>query len=158
MSWTPTWPEKNPLNGLHAALAWIAPLFIMAMGQYGGKATVNHGTDGTHSDHSAHYKGQAVDINHRDLHFPWATDSLGRAWFSALFLFAGQLIMLANRLARMVDSPIQYYLVLEASHLHLEITLAGEAPNIVGWEKGKFMYATEDVKTIMTKGGDINGS
>ena len=157
LEWQPTWPEKNPLVRVLPPLLWIAPLFIMAMRKYGSSATVNHGTDGEHSEHSAHYKGQGIDINHKDMRFPWAKDILGSTWYSACYQFASQLISLVNQLSRMVNESVEYYLVLEASHLHLEITLHGEAPNIKGWEKGRYVYTTEEVKDILKKGGDSIG-
>lgn len=155
--WTPTWPENNPLNNVLPAVLWIAPLFIMAMRKYGSLATVNHGTDGKHSANSAHYKGQAVDINHKDMRFPWQKDTLGPTWYSACYQFSAQIITIANQLSRVCNESVTYYLVLEASHLHMEITLHGESPNIKGWEKGRFVYITEEVKSIIRKGGDTNG-
>lgn len=150
MSWTPTWPGKTQLDKLHPRLQWIAPLFIMSMKDYGSAATVNYGTDGLHSAKSAHGSGQAVDINHKDLRFPWASITDLRAWSAASYQLAGQLVRVSNQLARLTNTSIVYYLVVEASHWHLEITtMPNEVPNIKGWEYGKFLYATQEVKNII---------
>lgn len=156
MTWTPTWPANNPLKGVHERLLWIAPLFILAMAAYGSAALVNFGTDGKHSIKTAHARGCAIDINHKDMRFKWAPALLSASWFMAVAQFGMSLIRIVNLLSRTVDSSVEYYLVLEASHFHLEITLAGEAPNIKNWEKGKYFYSTEEVNTIM-KGVVANG-
>jgi len=147
MSWKTTWPTNNPLKGVHTDLLWIAPLFIMAMGKYGCTATVNHGTDGKHSVHSAHGKGQALDINHKDIYYSWGNGS--KDWWMATASLAAGLAKLANMLSRLVNSETEYYMVLEPSHFHLEITLHGEAPNIKGWERGKYYYTHPDVRKIL---------
>jgi hypothetical protein len=150
MSWTPTWPNKTVLTGLHPRLQWIAPLFVLAMKDYGSAATVNFALDGKHSQHSAHGAGRAVDINHKDLHFPWAKFQDLRAWTAASYQFAAQLVRIANQLTRAVNQDqVEYYLVVEASHWHLEMTLNGAAPNIKGWAKGKYIYATQEVRTTI---------
>lgn len=157
MSWTPTWPEKTKLDKLHTRLQWISTLFIVAMKDYGSAATVNFGpddttttADGVHSKKSAHGDNRAVDINHRDLRFPWASYDDKRAWFAAGYSLAGQLVRIANLLTKAVNhEEVEYYLVVEASHWHLEIALNGALPNIKGWEKGKYIYATEEVKKII---------
>lgn len=147
--WRPTWTHNNPLKGLHEDILWIAPLFIMAMLAYASAATVNHGTDGNHSQKSAHYLGQAVDINHKDMRFPWVKEQLSWQWFYAVSQFGENLIELANKLAHLVGLSTTYYLVLEKSHFHLEIALAGAAPNIKGWEKGKYFYVHPEVRAIL---------
>jgi hypothetical protein len=155
MSWTPTWPGKTQIDKLHPRLNWIARLFQMTMKDYGSAATVNHGTDGQHSVHSAHGDGRAVDINHKDLRFPWASITDLRAWTAASYQLAGQLVRIANQLARLTNTSVVYYLVVEGSHWHLELTVRdGDVPNIKGWERGKFLYSTQEVKDII---GGTNG-
>jgi len=87
------------------------------------------------------------------MRFPWATEVLSKPWFFAAYQFAFNLAKYANLISHLCDSTVEYYLVFEASHFHLEITLNGEAPNIKGWEKGTYFYATEEVKEKL-KGGD----
>lgn len=155
MSWTATWPGKTKIDTLHPRLNWIARLFQMTMKDYGSAATVNHGTDGNHSVKSAHGTGRAVDINHKDLRFPWVSNTDFRAWSAASYQLAGHLVRIANQLSRVTNSSVAYYLVVEGSHWHLEMTvLEGDVPNIKGWEKGKFLYATQEVKNII---GGIDG-
>lgn len=150
MPWTPTWPDKPKLSGLHPRLQWIAPLFIMSMKDYGSLATVNFALDGQHSAKSAHGDGRAVDINHKDLRFPWASITDLQAWSAASYQFAAQLVRIANQLSRAVShEQVEYYLVAEASHWHLEIALNGALPNIKGWVKGKYIYATQEVRTTI---------
>lgn len=150
MNWRPTWPEQNPLKGVHAALLWLAPLFIMAMRAYGGTATVNYGTNGGHSTKSAHGWGHALDIHHKDMRFPWVKGSMNKEWYFALVQFAANLAKVANELLRLTNQEeVQLYIVIEPGHLHLEITLNGAAPNIKGWTAGKFFYVHSAVRAVL---------
>lgn len=151
MNWIPTWPEQKPLERVHRDLLWIAPLFIMAMRSYGGTATVNYGTNGKHSANSAHGKGQAIDIHHRDMRFSWVQGSLNKDWYWALVQFSSSLVKVANEMSRLTNSETEYYLVLEPGHFHLEITLHGEAPNILDWRKDlkKYHFIHRDVRKIL---------
>lgn len=123
----------------------------MAMRAYGGSATVNYGTNGKHSTLSAHGKGRALDIHHKDMRFPWVQGSMNKAWYFALVQFAAGLVKIANELSRLTNSETEYYIVVEPGHFHLEITLHGEAPNIRGWNKDlkKYFYVHPEVRKIM---------
>jgi hypothetical protein len=128
---------------LHPRLDWIAPVFQMGMGAYGSKASVN-------SDHGS---GYALDINHRDLWFPWVPEGNDRAWAAAAYQLAAQLARVANQMSRLASSDSAYYLVQGWAHWHLEMTLLNAAPNIKGFEEGKFIYATQDVRDLI--GGKV---
>lgn len=152
MKWRPTWPDQAPLIGVHPHLLWIAPVFIMAMQAYGGIATVNYGTNGKHSALSAHGKGQALDIHHKDLRFSWVgAPPQSKDWYFALVQLAGSIAKVANEMSRLTNSETEYYLVVEPGHFHLEVTLHGEAPNIKGWTKDlkKYLYIHADVRKIL---------
>lgn len=152
LAWRPTWPKKdNPLADVHGDLIWIAPIFIMAMRCYGGTATVNYGTNGTHSLLSAHGKGRALDIHHKDMRFSWVKGVFTKEWYFALVQFAATLVTVLNAMARLTNSQTEFYLVTEPGHFHLEITLHGEAPNIKGWtpDLKKYHYIHADVRKIL---------
>ncbi len=149
MDWKPVGPESSRLPGLHPRLDWIAPIFQMGMGAYGSRASVFFNPDLKHSAQSAHGRGLAIDVNYKDLIFPWAPQANSRAWAAAAYQLGAQLARVANQMARLASNDTAYYLVQEWTHWHLEIAQLNAMPNIKGYEPGKFIYATQDVRDLI---------
>ena len=110
---------------VNAAFNEILPILKTAFLMGGSPGVVvTAGRDGVHSQKSAHYTGNALDLRHRDLQMDKT-------------MFGMRLVKALNFLAG-VNSD--WYLVLEVDHYHLERRNKGEAPNVKGYHAGQFFY------------------
>lgn len=56
------------LNGVHYTLIYAAIIYDFARRYAGyGEGTITSGLEGSHSEHSLHYSGRAVDVRTNDL-------------------------------------------------------------------------------------------
>jgi hypothetical protein len=111
---------------LDPAFKLAAPVLKTAWILYGAECVVTSGRDGIHSEHSAHSLGRAVDLRHHNLP---VVGGIGHIRF-------GQ-----NLAKALVESCGPYwYVVLEASHYHIEYAPPATRPNIVAWREGQHFY------------------
>jgi hypothetical protein len=111
---------------LDPAFRLAVPVLKTAWIMYGAECVVTSGKDGKHSVNSAHYLGRAVDLRHWNLPVVGGVGHIrfGQNLAKALVQSCGAL----------------WYVVLEASHYHVEFAPPGKRPNIAAWREGQFFY------------------
>lgn len=118
-------PKKNEqvnYSDLAQDLEKAGPAIVEYFGRKGLRAVVTSANDGSHSRHSAHYLGRALDLR------TWGVKS--RAPFC---------IGLQKALAPLSTSG-NFFVVWESDHIHLEWCPKNELPNIVGYKEGRYFY------------------
>lgn len=101
-----------------------APILKTAWTMYGAECVVTSGRDGKHSENSAHYRGQALDLRTSNLQ--------ATIWRS-----------FGSRLANALVSQLgpYWFVVFERDHYHIEYAEPGKRPNIVTFRAGIHFYA-----------------
>lgn len=124
---------------IEAAQDVIAKAYLEAK----AKAVVTSARDSKHSAHTAHTDGRAIDLRITNL-FIGVSIYAGKEWWEKVLAFAHDLAIALEQ----VQVPGRFDLVLEKDHIHLEYSSTA-TPNIKGWDPGKFVYQTSEVKGYM---------
>lgn len=137
------------VRDLHPAFERVQDTIGEYYAAHRAKAVITSGRDSRHSTHSAHGKGQAIDLRITKLFeripYPDSAD-----WWRAIYAFADGLAEKLEMAAILGNLAGRFDVVVEATppHLHLEYS-DGEPPNIKGWTRAKHVYATAEVREYM---------